>query len=105
MRRAPALPPAAACFLFNVFTLLPQVRLALLFGQIVSRTQTAAAANCNKLCSCVERGYITRVMQGGGLCIMVPRFGLETAVKVDDAKAFSFVSAEMKLQHKHSGLE
>lgn len=53
----------------------------------------------------MERGYITRVMQGGGLCIMVPRFGLETAVKVDDAKAFSFVSAEMKLQHKHSGLE
>jgi hypothetical protein len=57
------------------------------------------------LCSCVERGYITRIMQGGGLCIMVPRFGLETAVKLDDAKAFSFVSTEMKLAHKHSGLE
>ncbi len=54
---------------------------------------------------CVERGYVTRVVQGGSLCIMVPRFGLETAVKLDDAKAFSFVSSEMKLVHKRSDLE
>ena len=40
-----------------------------------------------------KRGYVTRIMQGGGLCIMVPRFGLETAVKLEDAKAFSFVSS------------
>jgi hypothetical protein len=53
----------------------------------------------------VERGYITRIVQGGGLCIMVPRFGLETAVKLDDAKAFTFVSSEMKLAHKHGKLE
>jgi hypothetical protein len=55
--------------------------------------------------TCVERGYITRIVQGGGLCVMVPRFGLEAAVKLDDAKAFTFVSAEMKLAHKHSKLE
>jgi hypothetical protein len=36
---------------------------------------------------------------------MVPRFGLETAVKLEDAKAFTFVSSEMKLAHKHSSLE
>jgi hypothetical protein len=57
------------------------------------------------LCRCVERGYVTRIMQGGSLCIMVPRFGLETSLKLPDSKMFSFVPSEMKLTHKLSSLE